>query len=177
MLLFVINVCLKKKKIMKVFFVFSTLLISVSLFAQKSVEGEEKITPIAFQISQEPDVFENLSATYNKGLLDVCGNDIRKAHQEWSSMLSEIEAFAKTQNFDINGVKMWLKVFWNTDGTIGHIAFHLKPSSKNIDRIKMQKFLEDFVATYGNNIESTFNYSLYSSASFPTLPQLINKVN
>ena len=162
---------------MRVFFVFSLLLISMSLSAQKSIEHEERNTPIAFQISQEPDIFENLSATYNKGLLDVCENDIKKAHQEWSSMLSEIEAFAATQNFDINGVKMWLKVFWNADGSIEHIAFHLKPSSKNIDRVKMQNFLEDFANSYGNNLKSTFSYSQYSSASFPTLPQLINKVN
>ncbi len=161
---------------MKGFFVLLSLLISLSISAQKSVESEERVIPVAFQISQQPDVFEDLGITYKKGLLDVCKNDIKKAHQEWSNMLLAIESFATAQNFDINGVKMWLKVFWNNDGTIDHIAFHLKPTSKNIDNVEMQKFLQSFAASYSSRLESSVNYSQYSSAAFPILPHF-QKIN
>jgi hypothetical protein len=68
---------------------------------------------------------------------------------------------------------MWLKVFWNEDGSIKHIAFHLKPGSKNVDTEALTRFFSSFMKLYKSNFKATENFSQYSSASFPTLPQLV----
>lgn len=146
---------------------------SVTISAQKSVEGEKKVYPTVFQIGDQPDAFEELSEDYETGLLDVCGDDVKKAHQQWTLMLKSMENHAKSKEFDINGVKMWMKVFWKKDGSIKHIAFHLKSTSKNVDRKALQRFLKNFAKSYSSEIKATENYSQYSSASFPTLPQLV----
>ncbi|MFK7948618.1 MAG: hypothetical protein AB8G11_13590 [Saprospiraceae bacterium] len=146
---------------------------SVTISAQKSVEGEEKVYPTVFQIGDKPEAFEELSEDYETGLLDVCEDDVKKAHQQWTLMLKSMEKHAKTNGFEINGVKMWVKVFWKKDGSIKHIAFHLKPTSKNVDRKALQQFLKSFAKSYSSEIKASKDYSQYSSASFPTLPQLV----
>lgn len=146
---------------------------SLSISAQKSAEGEKKVHPTVFQIGDQPEAFEELSEDYETGLLDVCDDDVKKAHQQWALMLKSMEQHAKVKGFDINGVKMWMKVFWKEDGTIKHIAFHLKPTSKNVDRKALERFLKSFSKSYSSDIKATENYSQYSSASFPTLPQLV----
>ncbi len=154
---------------MLLIFVFTSLIVS----AQKSVEGEKKVYPTVFQIGDQPEAFEKLSEDYEIGLLDVCDNDVKKAHQQWTLMLKAMENYAKANDFDINGLKMWMKVFWEEDGTIKHIAFHLKPTSKNLDRKTLENFLKNFSKSYSIDVKAAENYSQYSSAAFPTLPQLV----
>lgn len=146
---------------------------SVNTFAQKSADGEKKAYPTVFQIGQLPNAFEELSDDYETGLLDVCNDDVKKAHIQWILMLKEMEKHATANDFNLNGIKMWMKVFWNKNGTIKHIAFHLKPASKNVDRKALEKFLNSFIKSYQGNVKATENFSQYSGASFPTLPQLI----
>ena len=154
---------------MLLIFVFTSLTVS----AQKSVEGEKKVYPTVFQIGDQPEAFEKLSEDYETGLLDVCDNDVKKAHQQWILMLKAMENYAKANDFDINGLKMWMKVFWEEDGTIKHIAFHLKPTSKNLDRKTLENFLKNFSKSHSIDVKAAENYSQYSSAAFPTLPQLV----
>ena len=146
---------------------------SVVVTAQKSAEGEKKAYPTVFQIGDQPEAFEELSEDYETGLLDVCDDDVKKAHLQWTLMLKAMEKHAKVKGFSLNGVKMWVKVFWKKDGTIKHIAFHLKPTSKNVDTKALARFLRSFSKTYKGKVKSSKNYSQYSSASFPTLPQLV----
>ncbi len=146
---------------------------SVIVNAQKSVDGEKKVYPSVFQIGDQPDAFEALGEEYETPLLEVCDSDVKKAHTQWSIMLKAMEKFAKQKEFDLDGVKMWLKVFWKKDGTIDYIAFHLKPTSKNVDVKALERFLKSFVKYYKSQISADENFSQYSSASFPTLPQLV----
>ena len=74
---------------------------SLTVSAQKSVEGEKKAYPTVFQIGDQPDAFEELSEDYETGLLDVCDDDVKKAHQQWAFMLKSMEKHAKTKDFDI----------------------------------------------------------------------------
>ena len=108
--------------------------------AQKSVDGEKKAYPTVFQIGELPTVFESLSDEYSTALLEVCDDDVKRAYAQWSMMLKAMENHAKAKGFNLKGVKMWLKVFWNKDGTIEHIAFHLKPGSKNVDTEALTRF-------------------------------------
>lgn len=141
--------------------------------AQKSVDGEKKAYPAVFQIGELPSTFEALSDDYETALLEVCDEDVKKAYAQWSLMLKAMESHAKAKGYNLKGVKMWLKVFWNKDGTIEHIAFHLKPGSKNVDTDALTRFLQDFMKTYKGSFKANESFSQYSSASFPTLPQLV----
>jgi|AntRauTorckE5430_2_1112549.scaffolds.fasta_scaffold04831_2 hypothetical protein len=141
--------------------------------AQKSVEGEKKAYPAVFQIGQLPTAFEILSGDYETALLEVCDDDVKRAYAQWSMMLRAMENHAKVKGYNLKGVKMWLKVFWNEDGSIEHIAFHLKPGSKNVNTDILTSFLQGFMKTYQAGFKAEEPFSQYSSASFPTLPQLV----
>jgi hypothetical protein len=141
--------------------------------AQKGVDGEKKAYPAVFQIGELPNAFETLSEDYELALLKACDDDVKKAYAQWSTMLKAMESHAKVKGYELKGIKMWLKVFWNKDGTIEHIAFHLKPASKNVDTDTLTRFLQDFMQTYKGSFKAAESFSQYSSASFPTLPQLV----
>ena len=150
-----------------------SICVSFTANAQKSVDGEKKVYPAVFQIGESPNAFEELSEVYDTPLLKVCDDDVRRAYAEWITMLKAIENHGKVKKFNLKGVKMWLKVFWNEDGSIKHIAFHLKPGSKNVDTEALTRFFSSFMKLYKSNFKATENFSQYSSASFPTLPQLV----
>jgi hypothetical protein len=150
-----------------------SIFIMLTATAQKSVDGEKKAYPTVFQIGELPNAFETLSDDYETALLEVCDDDIKKAYAQWSTMLKAMESHARVKDYNLKGVKMWLKVFWNKDGTIEHIAFHLKPGSKNVDTDALTRFLQDFMKMYKGSFKANESFSQYSSASFPTLPQLV----
>jgi len=142
-------------------------------FAQKS-DNEKKIYPAVFQIGELPSTFEELSDGYDKALIEVCEDDMRKAHRQWQGLLKAMEKYSVQKSFDLKGIKMWMKVFWSEDGSIEHIAFHLKPNSKNVDKKKLEVFLSNFMESYDVKVVTNQkeSFSQYSTASFPTLPYL-----
>lgn len=142
---------------------------TISATAQKA-DNEVRPTkqPKIFLIGEQPQVFENLSTDYQKLLLDVCDDDMTKAYGKWIDMLQAMETYADDISFDIKGVKLWLKVFWEKDGTIAHIAYHLKPDSKNVKTKYLSAFLKSFSDNYKTRCEAKDRFSQYSSASFPT---------
>ena len=152
--------------ILGLLFVFMT----ISATAQKAdSEIRQTKQPKVFLIGEQPQVFEDLSISYDKLLLDVCDDDMNKAYGKWVDMLQEMEKHATDINFDIKGVKLWLKVFWEKDGTIAHIGYHLKPDSKNVKTKYLSAFLKSFSQNYKTRCEAEVRFSQYSSASFPTM--------
>lgn len=146
------------------------LLLAFNSFAQKS-DSEKKVYPAVFQIGELPSTFEELSEGYDKALIEVCDDDMRKAHRQWQGLLKAMEKHSIENNFDLKGIKMWMKVFWNEEGAIEHIAFHLKPNSKNVSEEKLEAFLNEFMANYKGRVKTNQDksFSQYSTASFPTL--------
>lgn len=127
-----------------------------------------KATPIAFVIGQHPIIFESLSEEYATLLLTACDDDMNKAFYSWKSLLQEIGTFAVRNDVDLNGVKMWLKVFWSADGKIDHIAYDLKPESRNISRREVTALLEKFVLADEVNLDlGSSNFSHYGSVAYP----------
>jgi hypothetical protein len=124
--------------------------------------------PKVFLLGDHEDAYEQLSEN-GTSLLAICENDFNVAHGKWNSLLKEMEAHADMINYDIKGVKMWLHVFWDEKGKINHIAFYLKPNSRNIKMEEMSAFLTDFVNNYYVPIQFDENFSHYSGAAFPTL--------
>ena len=133
--------------------------------------------PDVFLIGEYDAQFEPLEQEHDMLLLTACNDNMDQAFQKWMGMIYDIEQYSKQIDFDVNGVKMWLYVFWNNDGTINHIAYHLKPNSRNVSDSSMTEFLDRFIADYAFPLQASAPYSHYGSASFPTLFEHIQKTN
>ena len=123
--------------------------------------------PKVFLIGEYTDAFDKLSAEYSYQLYDACDQDLSKAFSKWTVMMLDVQQAAEAQGIDIRGLRLWLKVFWAKDGSIEHIAYFLKPNSRNIETRKLTAFLTAFANNYVFPLEATQKYSHYASASFP----------
>lgn len=139
----------------------------ISLNAQTATQGKP-VLPVIFQLGEFEPQMDDESRIHKTQLLTACEYDIELAYGKWISMIKEIEAYSTRIDFDINGVKVWLNVFYEKNGQIGHIGYYLKPNSKNVDRKEFAAFLKSFVNNY--SFPHTFNlpFSHYGSAGFPT---------
>ena len=131
--------------------------------------------PKVFILGEHEKAYEQLNLNYSVMLLTACNGDMDFAYKKWLSMLNEMEAYGTLINYDIKGVKVWLNVFWNVDGTVKHIAYHLKQNSRNIDTAEFTAFLSSFINHYKFPLVTDKKYSHYGSASFPTHPRKLNK--
>ncbi|MCB0662704.1 MAG: hypothetical protein KDC24_08190 [Saprospiraceae bacterium] len=143
-----------------------TSLLCVSGFGQTPSQAVPKV----FLLGNYEDTYNNLALEYNTLLLEVCDNDLLAAHEKWQSMLLEMQAYAEQIDFDINGVKIWVHVFWESDGTIGHIGYYLKPQSRNINTAELTAFFKSFTNHYQFPLIEKRKYAHYGSASFPVNP-------
>ena len=134
-----------------------------------SNDGQTNALPDVFQIGEFDEKFGPLERDHDMLLLAACNDDMDKAFQKWMNMIYDIEQHAKKVGYDINGIKMWLYVFWDKGGKINHIAYHLKPNSRKADTDELSGFLDGFVDAYAFDLKASANFSHYGSASFPTL--------
>lgn len=146
---------------------FVLLLLAIQCHLQPPPLEEALLLPKVFEIGTNEEEYEQLLQYYSNSLLDVCSKDTRLAFRKLIAMYKEMEAFAANANYDVGGVRIWVHVFWNADGTIQHLAFHLRPNSRNIDKNVFKAFLTDFVRVYKMPLISEQPYSLYTSVSFP----------
>ncbi len=129
--------------------------------------------PAVFLIGEYSDAFESLSRQYKISLLNACEDDMDLAFAKWIELMRAIELYSEKQNYDIRGVKMLIKVFWAADGSIEHIAYYLKPNSRNIDTEILSSIFTNFAKEFKTTLNYGEDYSHYGSASFPTYYQLI----
>lgn len=123
--------------------------------------------PKVFLIGEYAEEFDLASAEYSLQLIDACKQDMNLAYFKWLSMLQEMEDYAESIDFEIKGTKMWIKVFWDTNGKIDHIAYYLKPNSRNVDLDELTAFFMSFMNRYEFPLITEEKFSNYGSASFP----------
>lgn len=143
----------------------------VEINDQHSLLYNDTTPPKVFILGEHEKDYEKLNLDYSVMLLTACDGNMDTAFQKWLSMLNEMEAYATLIDYDIKGVKVWLNVFWNVDGSIKHIAYHLKQNSRNIDTTEFSAFLSSFINHYKFPLVSDQKYSHYGSATFPTHPR------
>jgi len=134
--------------------------------------------PEVFMIGENESEYEDLVTGCNTLLLSVCEDDMDLAYRKWLGLLSDMEKYAETKEIDIRGVKIWINVFWDKDGTIKHLVYYPKPNSKNMDFDKLSLFFVEFTAEYKMdfNIEKCFSH--FGSATFPTFADIyLGKTN
>lgn len=112
------------------------------LFAQKSD------FPKVVDVSQRSEILEDLSSSYKSSLFSASDADFIKTTKNWQHVLVGIEKYAEEIDFDLKGVKIWIKVFFAKDGNIDHITYILSETSINIDTIDLEAFFRSFIRNY-----------------------------
>lgn len=148
-----------------IFYIMFLLLPALSLDAQEQVDNQP--LPKVFLIGEYEDKYGDLYEEYNEILLTVCDNNMNLAFDRWMDMINEMEEYAKSIEYDINGVKVWLKLFWAKDGAIDHISYFLKPDSRNINRAELSAFFSSFINNYKLPVTSSVKFTHNGSAQFP----------
>lgn len=156
---------------------YSMILMLLGCFVLSAFTGEKQVTTTieneevqlskVFRLGDNNKEAEALSMEHNTRLLSVCKGDMDKAFQKWVGMMLAIEKTAKDESYDINGVKFWIKVFWNKDGSIRNIGYYLKPNSRLVNEDQLAAFLTIFADKYVLPLQSDVKFSHYASASFP----------
>jgi hypothetical protein len=160
-------------------FIFSNIFLSLFCIIQvNAMDGQllfndSTTLPKVFILGQHEKAYEKLYEQSSTVLLEVCHDDMNEAFDKWLGMLEEMEAYSNEIGFDIKGVKVWLNIFWDKDGSIEHIAYHLKVNSRNIDQMELSAFFSSFMNHYTFPVVSDRKYSHYGSASFPTFSRRV----
>jgi len=119
-------------------------------------------------IGEDEDIFAALAQTHGGIFLEVCGDDMDLAYDKWMGMLVAMEDYSEEINYDIKGVKTYLYVFWNADGTVKHLSFYPKANSRNIPIAELKAFFKGFAKKFKMDVVAEKGYSHYASGSFPT---------
>ena len=135
--------------------------------AQVEPPKEPQEVPLVSLIGEDQFLLTELSTRHSDILLQVCGNDMDLAYDTWSEMLGAMEDFSNEINYDLKGVKTYLHVFWNADGTIAHIAFFPKPNSINLPIPELRAFFKEFAKSYTLPLTHETGFSHYASGAFP----------
>lgn len=151
-----------------------SVLLSGNVLAQSAL-GTDSVSelPKAFLISEDDNAYSELVSATPTLLLDVCNGEMDYAYKKWMYMLADLEEFAESVNFDVKGLKIWINVFFNPDGSIAHIVYYPKPTSKNIEYSTFTNLLNSFSKEYQIDLMSNKGYVHYGSASFPTFVKQI----
>ncbi len=138
-------------------------------------EAQELTLPKVFLIGEYEEQYGQLYETYQSILLSVCDDDMNLAFDKWMDMLAAMEAYATDIDFNLNGIKVWLKVFWNEDGSIEYLSYYLKPNSLNIDTDDLSAFFSSFMNRYKLPLKAGIKFTHNGTAQFPT--KLIPRMN
>lgn len=124
-----------------------------------------------FVLGAEEQRYEQLTSAYSQSLLEATKGDITSAFEGWLDMQQAIDAYAGSQNYDLNGVRLWLHVFWAPTGEVDHIGFLLRPDSRLVEEAEIKALLAGFIRQYRLPVQSQQKFSHYTGATFPTLSQ------
>lgn len=147
-----------------IIFLIGFVLISSEINAQVQTDT----LPAVFMIGEHEAAYTRMLSEKPDLLMSVCNDDMEKAYANWLYFLVEIEKFAIENEVDINGVKIWINVFWNPDGSLKHIAFYPKPNSKNMEYEYVKVLFKAFVKENKSELRHSKSFCHYGSASFPS---------
>lgn len=154
----------------------ATLLSSI---AQNSMQTDDESIinkqSLVSLIGDDEEKLSSLSLECSDMLLQVKDNSMTKAYDTWIRMMADLEQFTELQGYDIKGIKLWMNVFWNQDGSIKHMTFYPKPTSRNTDFKELSQVINDFASEHRLALTHSNCFSHYGSVSFPTYINLMIK--
>ncbi len=136
----------------------------------------EEALPKVFLLGEHQSQYEKEVPQY-VSLLEACDNEMKVAFEKWLSMISEMEAYAKKIEYPLEGIKLWLHVFWDKEGNIEHIGYYLRPNSKNVDLEELSAFFSSFVNQYKFPLTAEQKFHHYTSVSFPAFSKRIKELS
>lgn len=142
-------------------------LLPILLLLQAPLWGQQDLKK-AFVLGTNEEAYEELSREHARTLLAVSDNDPQEALSNWLTTMQSIEAYAKSIDFDIKGLKVLLHVFWNEDGSIRSIGYFIMPDSRNYKQEDISALLASFARQYTPKLNSDRKFSHYTNVSFPT---------
>lgn len=149
------------------------MLFIVALLSISSLAAQGNLDKV-FQLGAEEQRYEQLATSYSQTLLEATTGNITMAFESWLGMQQAMDAHAAKVNFDLNGVKVWMHVFWNEQGVIDQLGYLLRPDSKLVDEAELRAFLASFIGQYQFPVQSQRKFSHYTGAAFPTISQRRN---
>lgn len=149
--------------------VFLFMLAIVCCSYSMPVQAQE--APVVFVMGEQETTYEKLNQTYKQTLLEACDNDMKLAFDKWLHMMQEMEAYADEINFDLDGIKVLLHVFWSEQGRIDHMGYFLRPNSRNVNTTELSAFFSSFSRQYTLPVNSNRKFMHYTKASFPTFSE------
>ena len=141
---------------------------SSTAFAQGPTVNSSDNLPLVFILGEHAEQYDAMTEQYSNMLLDECKGDMQVAYTKWMSMLKEMETYANEIGYNMDGVQIWMNVFWNKDGSVKHIAYYLKPESKVVPLEELTAFIKTFAKQYKFPLLSKNPYVHYGHAFFPT---------
>ena len=132
-----------------------------------SAQDVDKTLPSVFMMGENPQEFENLIMTRKSLLVDVYENNMLLASERLKELLTAIDDYSEEIDFDIKGLKLWLHVFWNEDGTIEHLTYYPKPNSAKIEYNELTAFFKSFVNNHDSSMIADFKFAHQFSGFFP----------
>jgi len=153
--------------------IFSALFIA--LLCSTHAMAQEASMPKVFLMGENEAGYEKLTQDYAQSLLEVCGNDMEAAFENWLGMMREMEGYAKKIKFDLKGVKLWMQVFWAPDGKIDHIGYLLRSDSRNVNTAELSAFFSSFINRYKLPKTSDKKFAHYTGATFPTFVEKVSE--
>jgi hypothetical protein len=149
------------------------ILLSCSLVHSVSGQNENNaFNPKVFFMGENDGVYSSTISPYTESLITVSNDSMETAYLHWMYLLKDIEDFAKKSNFDLNGLKIWLNVFWNKNGRIDVMSYYPKPNCRNMEFEKLSSFFIDFMKQYKPRLKFRTSFSHYGSARFPSFADL-----
>lgn len=144
------------------------LITALCLHAQEGSTTSKSQLAQVFHIGDKPTEYEALLPQYGN-LLDICGQDLKKAGQVWGTMLSDIYGQAQESNIDLDGVQLLLHVFWTPEGKIERLGYYVKPNSKPIEIKTLDNLFKTFILSHLSLVQAEVPFSNYGVAGFPPL--------
>jgi len=155
---------------------FCTILFLLLTFGtQVHAQVETDTLPSVFMIGENEAAYNKMLSVQPDLLMSVCNDDMIEAYNVWLNFLVEMEKFALENDVDINGIKIWINVFWEVDGSVKHIAFYPKPNSKNMEYEYVKVLFSQFIEQYNSELKNDKLFCHYGSASFPSFITTSNK--
>lgn len=151
--------------------VFSITLALVVVCAHLDAHAQSATLPKVYLIGEHEESYLGLSQQYPANYLAVFNNNIDLAYKTWSDCLLDMEDLAARLNFDLKGVKLWMNLYFNADGTIAHMAFYPKPNSRNVPNEHLVAFFKNFVKEYEMPVSALKGFQHSTSVSFPAIVQ------
>ncbi len=147
---------------------FSITLTLLLVRAHTQPPAQPSTLPKVFLIGEYEDQYLSLAKAYPAQFISVFQDDVDRAYKAWTGCLMDMEDYAATLNFDLRGVKLWLNLYFNPDGTIANLAFYPKPNSRNVPENQLTAFFKNFVSQYHLPFKADKGFQHSTSASFPT---------